>query len=333
MKERTLRFCGRAAHVSILLLLMMALSTGPAAASIRPGLAVIGEAPARANGDSGATAQNDELERIKAIPVQDERIALLEKAFAKLHSDEVRDLLMKEYALRGEEHLREGAPDKATRDFKAVMRVAPPEIPDQIFDRFIFPMPIAMNTFGYRTESAALMKSFEPRFANNPSRLIQIGFFYVQIEAPLEAVRVLEHAVTLAPADHRAHNSLGTAYLINLRLDDAETEFKRALELDPTDDYANLNLGNLARARGDYEQAIDYYRAQIKIKSLDEEAHGGLAIALLATGRDEEAQRQIAEASELGKSDYRFFTTLAYFYATRKKYKLAREMVEKAAGI
>jgi tetratricopeptide (TPR) repeat protein len=283
--------------------------------------------------------QSDELDRIKALPSQDERIAQLEKLLIRLprgaavDGDAAREALMKEYALRGEQHLREGAPDKAARDFKSVMRVAPAEISDRTFDRFVFPMPIAMNTFGYRTESVDLMHSFEPRFASNPSRLIQIGFFYVQIEAPLEAVRILERAVKLAPNDHRAHNSLGTAYVINLRLDDAESEFKRAIELDPADEYANLNLGDISRARGDYEQAIAYYRAQIKIKSLDEEAHGGLAIALLATGRDEEAERQIAETSELGKTDYRFFTELAYFYATRKKYKLAREMVEKAATI
>ena len=283
-------------------------------------------------------AQSDELLRIKDLPSQDERITQLEKLLQRQprgsgEEGAVREALMREYSLRGEQRLRENSPDKAARDFKSVMRLAPADIPDKMFDQFIFPMPIAMNTFGYRTESAELMRSFEPRFANNPTRLIQIGFFYVQIEAPLEAVRVLEKAAKLAPDDHRAHNSLGTAYLISLRLDDAESEFKRALELDPADEFANLNLGNLARARGDYEQAVAYYRAQIKIKSLDEEAHGGLALALLAIGRDEEAERQIAEASVLGKEDYRFFTELAYFYATRKKYQLAREAVEKAATI
>jgi tetratricopeptide (TPR) repeat protein len=284
-----------------------------------------------------SVGQSEELKRVQALPSEDERIAELEKLVLRERGPavdgEFRQALMKEYALRGEQHLREGSPDKAAKDFKSVMRVAPAEITDPIFDQFVFPMPIAMNTFGYRTEAAELMRSFERRFANNPSRLIQIGFFYVQIEAPVEAVRVLERVVTLAPNDHRSHNSLGTAYLVDLRLDDAETEFKKALDLDPTDEYANLNLGNLARARGDYDKGIEYYRAQLKLKPLDEEAQAGMALSLLALGRDEQAERMIASASELGQQDYRFFTELAYFYATRKKYGLAREMVEKAAMI
>ena len=111
------------------------------------------------------------------------------------------------------------------------------------------------------------MRTFETRFQDQPNRLVEIGFFYVQIEAPFEAVRVLERAVQLAPEDHRAHNSLGSAYLISLRLDDAQAKFQKALELDARDEYANLNLGNLARASGQYERAVGYYRRQIALET------------------------------------------------------------------
>src|SRR5262249_21692118 len=224
-------------------------------------------------------------------------------------------------------------PGRAMVDFKSVLEAAPAEISDTTFEKYIFPLPIAMNTFGYRLESVELMQAFEPRFSNDPNRLVQIGFFYVQIEAPLEAVRILERAVRLAPDDHRAHNSLGNAYLINLRLDDAQAEFARALELDPRDEYANLNLANMLRAGGAYEKALSFYKNQIRFKPDDADAHGGLALCLLALGRDEEADKEIAQAKTLGKDNYRFFTELAYFYATRKKYKQAREMVNIAARI
>ena len=176
---------------------------------------------------------------------------------------------MREYALRGEQNLREGSPQLAMQDFKSVFRLAPATITDKIFGQYIFPLPMAMNAFGYRTESVQLMKSFESRFSAEPNRLVQIGFFYVQIEAPLEAVRVLEQTVQLAPEDHRAHNSLGTAYLINLRLEDAAAEFERALQLNPRDEYANLNLAQVARARGDHERAVTYYRKHMEIKPDD----------------------------------------------------------------
>jgi tetratricopeptide (TPR) repeat protein len=277
------------------------------------------------------------IERARATSTQQERIDLLERVIKSGRDSsgeaEARELLMREYALKGEQYLREADPQRAAQAFKSVLRVAPTVINDKLFGQFIFPMPMAMNAFGYRVESADLMRSFEARFESDPNRLVEIGFFYVQIEAPVEAVRVLERAVQLAPNDHRAHNSLGTAYLINLRLDDAAVEFNRALELDATDEFANLNLAHLARANGDYKRAANRYMEQLNGKPNDAEAHGGLAIAFLALGRDEEAEPEIKRALEIAPSDYRFLTQLAYFYTTRKKIALARPLIERAVRI
>ena len=286
---------------------------------------------------SQGLSPQEALDRARNATTQQERINLLEKFVAANRGsaleDEARELLMREYALKGEQALREGNPQPAVQAFKAAFRAAPPSINDKVFGQYIFPLPMAMNAFGYRVESAELMRSFESRFETEPNRLVEIGFFYVQIEAPFEAVRVLERAVQLAPEDHRAHNSLGSAYLISLRLDDAATEFQRAIEIDARDEFANLNLGNLARAMSDYEGAVSYYRKQIALKPDDAEAHGGLAIGLLALGRDEEAAPEIKRAMELAPADYRFLTQLCFFYVSRKKAALARPLIEQAARI
>jgi tetratricopeptide (TPR) repeat protein len=284
-----------------------------------------------------ALTPEEALDRARNAATQQERISLLERFVTANRGsaleEQARELLIREYALKGEQALREANPQNAVQAFKAALRVAPTPISDRVFSQYIFPLPMAMNAFGYRVESADLMRSFEPKFEADPNRLVEIGFFYVQIEAPFEAVRVLERAVQLAPEDHRAHNSLGTAYLISLRLDDAVAEFQRALDLDARDEFGNLNLGNLARATGDYDRAVAYYRKQLALKRDDGEAHGGLAIALLALGRDEEAAPEIKRAMEIGPSDYRFLTQLAFFYAVRKKATLARPLIEQAARI
>jgi tetratricopeptide (TPR) repeat protein len=277
------------------------------------------------------------LDRARNSGTQDERIALLEKFVASARGTdlerEARELLMREYALKGEQALREANPQQAMRAFKSVFRTAADPISDKVFAQYVFPLPMAMNAFGYRVEAADLMRSFESRFENDANRLVEIGFFYVQIEAPVEAVRLLERAVQLAPQDHRAHNSLGSAYLISLRIDDAIAEFNRALELDSKDEFANLNLGNLSRAMGDYERAVSYYRKQIELKRDDAEAHSGLGIALLALGRDEEAGPELRRGQELAPGDYRFLTQLSFFYVSRKKPALARALIEQAARI
>ena len=284
-----------------------------------------------------STTPREALESARSAATQEERIKLLEKFLAAHRGSELdgeaRELLMREYALKGEQALREANPLQATQAFKSVFRNTPAIITDKVFSQYVFPLPIAMNAFGYRSEAAELMRTFETRFQDQPNRLVEIGFFYVQIEAPIEAVRVLERAVQLAPDDHRAHNSLGSAYLISLRLDDATAEFQKALDLDAKDEYANLNLGHLARAAADYDRAVGYYRKQLALNRDDSEARGGLAIALLASGRDEEADTEIKRATKLAPGDYRFLTQLAFFYATRKKTALARPLIEKAIGI
>lgn len=293
--------------------------------------------PQPAESATQALTPRDVLDKVRASTSQKERIDLLEKFLQSSKGsdveDEAREMLMREYALRGEQNLREGSPQHAMQDFKNVFRLAPATMTDKIFGQYIFPLPMAMNAFGFRTESVQLMKSFESRFSADPNRLVQIGFFYVQIEAPLEAVRVLEQTVQLAPEDHRAHNSLGTAYLINLRLEDAAAEFERALQLNPRDEYANLNLAQVARARGDHQRAVTYYLKHLEIKKDDSEARGGLAVSLLALGREEEAEREIKLAMDVGRGDYRFLTQLAYFYAAKKKTAIARPLVERAARI
>ena len=279
----------------------------------------------------------DALERIRALPTAQERINALEKLITTQRGTELepkaRDLLMREYATRGEQHLREGNPQLAAKDFKAVLRVAPDPITDKIFDQFIFPMPIAMGTFGYRVEAVELMQSFERRFEGDVNRLVQIGFFYVQIEAPIEAVRILEQAVKLAPQDHRAHNGLGNAYLISLRLTDALAEYEKAVEINANDEFANLNIANLARATGDYPRAAEFYRKHLKLKSDDASALAGLAITLYAQGQDNQAARSFQEALQLEPQNYAILLQQAFFFLSRKKPDLARPLIEQAARI
>jgi tetratricopeptide (TPR) repeat protein len=323
--------------LAIVLLSAVALATGSTAGGQRkrPPATRGAKKPVRPPSEPAPSTPKEALERARTADTQKERIQLLEKFIASNRGSDLendaRYMLMREYALRGEQYLREANPQLASKDFKAVFNLAPTPITDRDFGQFIFPMPVAMNAFGYRTESVELIRSFEGRFANDSNRLIQIGFFYIQVEAPIEAVRVLEEVVTKTPEDSRAHNTLGTAYLINLRLDDAMAQFERALELNARDEFANLNLANLYRAIGDNDRAVSYYKKHLALKPGDAEAHGGLSISLLLLGRDEEAEDEMKQAMELTPGDYRFLTQLAYHFTTRKKPALARPLIEQAA--
>jgi len=155
--------------------------------------------PVEALEPPAALSPQEALDAAKNAATAQERISLLQKFVAANRGSELeapgREALMRELALKGEQSLREANPQQAVQSFKAAFRAAPEVINDKIFGQYIFPLPMAMNAFGYRVESAQLMQSFEPRFESDPNRLVEIGFFYVQIEAPFEAVRVLERFV------------------------------------------------------------------------------------------------------------------------------------------
>lgn len=278
----------------------------------------------------------DALDQIRALTSQQERINALEKLIVTQRGSVVqegRTLLIREYSLRGEQHLREGSAPLAAKDFRAVFRLIPDPVTDRMFDQFVFPMPIALGAFGFRVEAVELMKSFEKRFASDANRLVQVGFFYVQIEAPLEAVRVMEQAAKLAPDDHRVHNGLGNAYLINLRLNDALAEYEKALDLNPRDEFANLSLANLLRGMGENERAIEFYRKHLAIKKEDAEAHGGMAMAMLALGQDSQAERELQLAMQYDSNNYSILIQQAFFHLSRRKPAVARPFIERAARL
>jgi hypothetical protein len=69
----------------------------------------------------------DALEKIRALTSQTDRINALEKFIVTQRGSEVqqaKEQLMREYTLRGEQHLREGSPQNAAKDFSSVLRLA-----------------------------------------------------------------------------------------------------------------------------------------------------------------------------------------------------------------
>lgn len=276
-------------------------------------------------------AERAELDKAMAAdtPV---RISLLEKFLRdrpnSLVGDQAREALVRSHATVGEMAIRNSDPKGASEAFKRALEAAGTKITDRLFSSVIWQMPVVLASAGYRSDAIELMKSFEPTFDDQASRLIQIGYFYVSIESPTDAIRVLEHATELAPSDHRAFNSLGTAYIINLRLDDAANAFQKAIDLEPKEEFAYASLANLRRAFGNPTDAVALYKRQLEIKPDDPECYAGLAVAQLLLDDDTAASEALARALALSPRDFRLYTTLGYLYAARGRYDKAREMVD-----
>jgi len=106
-----------------------------------------------------------------------------------------------------------------------------------------------------------------------------------------DAVRALERARELLPADAEIHYYLGNALQAGGQLEAARDCYQQAIRIRPKIAQSHVGLGTVWRALGQPEAAIDSYRRALEIQPALPEAIGNLANAL----RD---QGQIAEAAD-----------------------------------
>lgn len=79
--------------------------------------------------------------------------------------------------------------------------------------------------------------------------------------------------------------NLGTVFFNGHAWAEAETHYKRALEIDPSYALAHFNLGNLYDEQGDPENALHHYHEALRMHPNYADAHYNLAL-LYQTSRD-----------------------------------------------
>ena len=96
----------------------------------------------------------------------------------------------------------------------------------------------------------------------------------------------------------------GQQYQRQGRLQDAEAEYRKAVDLDPNDaDIASLDghvlLGQVCSARGDYACAVAHLQRALRRDATLARAHYFLGITFTLDGQKEKAVPELAEAARL----------------------------------
>jgi tetratricopeptide (TPR) repeat protein len=116
------------------------------------------------------------------------------------------------------------------------------------------------------------------------------------------AIKKYQRAIERNPLDAEAHLNLGVLYFAREKGDEAMALFKRALELRPDYPEAHTLLGMEYHYRGMYDEAIAEYQEALRLKPDDPAPYRLLALIYEALGRPEEAQRARQRAEELAGS-------------------------------
>lgn len=142
--------------------------------------------------------------------------------------------------------------------------------------------------------------------------------FNAQARAAIDTALKLEPNLAAA---HEMHGELLSA--VDFDWNDAEAEFRRALQLAPNNSDALENLGALFTGRGHPEQAIELVRQSLVIDPLRPTGYVVLSRSLASLGRLDEAEQAIRKAIALQPASGIFDATLTVIDIQRGDAKAA----------
>ncbi|MGQ0761980.1 MAG: TPM domain-containing protein [Acidobacteriota bacterium] len=253
--------------------------------------------PARPSRSPVAPPANpeDELEEVELTLTKPagERIELL-KTFIATRPKSVavrraQELMVSARASFGDQKLQAGDIPGGLEQFQLAMSEAPSDMSDRLFTEVIARIPMNLFLRGLREAALEAARRVEALAKLNPARLLAVTQFYVSIEDVKEANRLAELTVQNAPEVAAAHQALGAARHIALRLEDAEAEYAKALALNPKLTSAKLSLADLKRASAKSEEALVLYREVLVVDPKNNAARAGVVLSLLESGKQEEA--------------------------------------------
>ncbi len=115
-------------------------------------------------------------------------------------------------------------------------------------------------------------------------------------------------------------------------LNDAITEYREAMRIDPTVVYVRRNLGNLLTFKGEIENAVAEYREAARLAPKDVEVHKEAAFRLYLRGRLDLAITELQEAIRLEPLSQLNHTVLGIIYQEQGKLNQAFAAYRNALG-
>ena len=134
----------------------------------------------------------------------------------------------------------------------------------------------------------------------------------------------------LVEAQIDEHRNLGVAFLKSDMLDEAAREFRRVMELRPSEGSAPFLLGVIAGRQGRWSEAVDLFRQALDRAGPRGHVIHNLAVALEEVGRLDQAESLFAEAAGRMQEDPRTFQSWALLALRRGDAAVAWGRLERA---
>ncbi|MGI9352959.1 MAG: sulfotransferase [Rhizobiaceae bacterium] len=147
------------------------------------------------------------------------------------------------------------------------------------------------------------------------------------------AIRSFMNAVEINPENPNAHVNLGTALLENSDPDKALIHLEKALELDPELFEGHNNLANALAERGSYERAAKSFEKAISIRPEKVEIYNNLGLLHQEWGHFEEAKSTFNRALDVDPNYAQVHFNLSLLYTYTPDHPHLAQMCETLASM
>lgn len=281
-------------------------------------------------------AESEEVELTLTKPLEQRVILLrefLDTHVASKSMGRATELLVSARAALGDQRLKNGDGAGGTEQLLLAIADAPLNPSEKLFSGVISQIPLNLYMRNEPAAAAKAAQDIEAKFGADPKRLLTLAGYYISTERGSEAIRLATKAVQLAPDLAEAHEGLGLALHISLRLDEAAAEYKRALELNPNSKSARRSLADLDRAFGKSEDALAFYRQQLEADPKDKAARNGMILSLLDLGRADEAKSELEKATAADPRNVTLLAGAAYWFAAHNDNEMALKLAGSAVAV
>jgi Flp pilus assembly protein TadD len=137
-------------------------------------------------------------------------------------------------------------------------------------------------------------------------------------------------ALELVPTEPRAHNSLGVALAHTGKVDEAIEHYREAMAQSPQYAEACNNLGEALAAKGSVKEAIAAFEKAVRLGPSFPTARANLGMMLARTGQPEKAVVHLEKVVEAKPEDPEARRNLGHALAEKEDFEEARVQLEKA---
>ncbi len=134
----------------------------------------------------------------------------------------------------------------------------------------------------------------------DPNILYNLGMCYSDLKDYDIAIDTLKKCVKLIPLYSNAHVALGVVYARTNKLNEAEIQFKNAIELDKNNSFAYRNLASILGKKGDNINALVHLKRAYEIDAFDPHTLYGLGLIYQNLEDISNATKFYKELVELG---------------------------------